>query len=148
MPRLTLADFGRAVGLSRGHVSDLQKRNIVDLRKGMDQSIIDYCAHLREKAAGRSGGGDYDLTEERARLAFHQANIASLDEQVKAKKLIPFDVVVERWQHVLTNFRAKALSLPSSLAAVAAHAPKEDVHKAAEKLIKEMLEELAVDIDY
>jgi len=92
--------------------------------------------------------GEYDLTAERARLSHHQANIAALDEKIKQKALIPYDVVVESWQIVLSNFRAKALAVPVSLASVCADSSREEVQQQAEQLVKQMLEELATDVDY
>ena len=148
MIKVTHAEFAIAVGVSRPDVSDLVKRKIIDLTKGMDQAIIDYCSHLREKAAGRSGGGKYDLTEERARLAHHQANIASLDEKVKEKTLIPADVVVSRWQDILTNVRAKMLSIPTQLAATCADSPRKTVEAKATQLVKTALDELSDSVEY
>ena len=148
MPRLTQSDFGETVGISGPAVSDLVKRNIIDLKKGKERSIVDYCAHLREKAAGRSGLGDFDLTEERARLSHHQANIAALDEAVKEKTLIPAEVVASEWQHIFGNIRARLLSVPTSLAASCAHATREQVQEKAQELIKQALEELVEVVEY
>jgi len=148
MNRVTQADFGKAVGISGPMVSDLVKRGIIDLKRGMDQSILDYCANLREKAAGRSGNGEYDLTDERARLAHHQANIAALDEEVKKKTLIPYDVVVARWQEITATIRAKLLSLPPQMAATCAQSSKDEVEKESKRLVYQALNELVEDIDY
>lgn len=148
MTRATQGQLGAAVGISTPAVSDLVRRGVLDLSKGLEKSIIDYCAHLREKAAGRSGGGEYDLTEERARLAHHQANIAALDEKIKEKHLIPVDVVVARWQDILTNVRARLLSIPTQLAATCADEPRTVVEKKANELIKTALEELSTNVDY
>lgn len=148
MTRATQGQLGAAVGISTPAVSDLVRRGVLDLSKGLDKSILDYCAHLREKAAGRSGGGEYDLTEERARLAHHQANIAALDEKIKEKHLIPVDVVVARWQDILTNVRARLLSIPTQLAATCAEAPRIVVEKKANELVKTALEELSANVDY
>jgi len=90
----------------------------------------------------------YDLTAERARLAHHQANISALDEATKNRELLPFDVVVERWQMILMNVRQKCLAMPSSLAAVCANSSKAEVQTQAEKLIRAMLTDLAADTDY
>ena len=148
MSRLTQNAFGATVGISAPAVSDLVKRNILDLRRGVDQSILDYCAHIREKAAGRSGAGDFDLTEERARLAHHQANIAALDEKVKEKHLIPSEVVLSRWVDIAANVRARLLSIPPQLAATCVNLPREEIEKRAVDLIRTALEELANEPQY
>lgn len=144
MIKVTHVEFSIAVGVSRPAVSDLVKRGIVDLTKGMDQAIIDYCSHLREKAADRRGGGEYGLTEERARLAHHQANIAALDEKVKEKNLIPSDIVATRWQNIVANVRAKFLSIPIQLAATCAESPRQLVEKRATQVVKTALDELSM----
>ena len=148
MSKVTQSVFANTIGVSVPAVSDMVKRGIVDLSKGLDRAIIDYCSHLREKAAGRSGGGEYDLTEERARLAHHQANIAALDEKVKDKTLIPADVVVSRWQDILTNVRAKMLSIPTQLAATCADSPRKTVETKATQLVKTALDELSESVEY
>jgi phage terminase Nu1 subunit (DNA packaging protein) len=148
MSLFTQAELARIVGVSGPQISDLVRRDVIDIKRGRQQSIIDYCAHLREKAAGRSGGGEHDLTEERARLAHHQANIAALDEQVKKKALIPFDVVVERWQEISANVRAKLISIPPQMAARCANSSKDEVERAAKDLIYQALNELARDVEY
>jgi len=92
-------------------------------------------------------GGDYDLTIEKARLAHHQANLAALDEEVKKKNLIPAEVVLERWQTIAANVRARLLSMPSQLAANCANASRDEVQKKANELVRMALEELA-SVDY
>jgi hypothetical protein len=93
-------------------------------------------------------GSVYDTDKERARLLHHQANIAALDEKIKEKSLIPYDVVVDRWQMILANFRAKALGMPSALASVCADSSRDDVQKQSDGLIRQMLEDLADNVDY
>ena len=148
MSKITQGTFGATVGISTPAVSDLAKRGIINLSRGLEQSVLDYCAHLREKAAGRSGGGEFDLTEERARLAHHQANIAALDEKVKEKTLIPADVVVDRWQQIAANVRARLLALPPQLGATCANLGTADVERKANDLIRQALEELAGEPEY
>ncbi|MCP3850112.1 MAG: hypothetical protein GY694_07755 [Gammaproteobacteria bacterium] len=57
--------------------------------------------------------GEYDLTEERARLAHHQANKTSLEEQVLKGDLIPAEEVLSKWEKMVSNFRAKMLAIPT-----------------------------------
>jgi phage terminase Nu1 subunit (DNA packaging protein) len=85
----------------------------------------------------------YDLEEERARLSHHQANLAALDEEVKKKNLIPADVVLERWQTVIANVRARLLSIPSQLAATCENAPRQQIEDKASDMVRLALEELS-----
>lgn len=93
-------------------------------------------------------GSVYDTDKERARLLHHQANIAALDESVKAKQLLPADLVLSRWQDIAATVRARLLSIPSSLAAVCAEQPAPEVERKAAALVRQALEELANDVEY
>ena len=97
---------------------------------------------------GRKSEESYDLTEERARLSHHQANIAALDEKVKEKTLIPADVVLRRWADVAANVRARLLSIPSQLAVAVENLPREEVEKKTRELIVNALEELKGGAEY
>lgn len=57
-----------------------------------------------------------DIVAERARLTFHQANIAELDEEIKRGELIPSEVVEQVWSDMVASFRAKILSIPTKAA--------------------------------
>jgi phage terminase Nu1 subunit (DNA packaging protein) len=56
---------------------------------------------------------EYDLSKERARLAFWQANKTELESEVLKGELIPADQVWQQWERMVSNFRAKMLSLPT-----------------------------------
>ena len=148
MARTKQLDFAAAVGLTVPTVSKLNKLGIVDMEKSLAENIIAYCSHLREKAAGRSGGGKYDLTEERARLAHHQANIAALDEKVKRGLLIPSEIVLDTWAAMLNNMRARLLATPTVLAATCVNANREQIEDRSSELIRQALEELKDDSSY
>lgn len=79
----------------------------------LDTARIAYIRKLRKVAAGRaSENGDYDLTEERAKLAHFQAEKTELETEVLRGKLIPADEVLDQWEKLAASFRAKMLSLP------------------------------------
>ena len=93
-------------------------------------------------------GSVYDIDQERARLLFHQANIAALDEQIKEKNLIPSDVVTDRWQSIFANVRARLLSMPSTLAATCADTSQDGVEEKASELVRQALDELSANVEY
>jgi phage terminase Nu1 subunit (DNA packaging protein) len=101
---------------------------------------------LRKRYSAEIGatkdGEVYDKQVEHARLLHHQANIAALDEEVKKKTLIPEQVVLDRWQGILANVRARLLAVPSQLAATCADAPRQDVEQKAVELVRQALDEL------
>jgi phage terminase Nu1 subunit (DNA packaging protein) len=53
-----------------------------------------YIRRLREEAAGRSSGGEYDLTSERARLAKEQADKVAMANAVTRDELAPRALLV------------------------------------------------------
>lgn len=63
----TQAAFGELVGISQQAVSDLLTRAVITPGHTAGQWLIDYCAHLREQAAGR--GADGELAYQRSELA-------------------------------------------------------------------------------
>jgi len=100
----------------------MSERRIVDVLKKiglpskgntLDEARESYILHLREEAAGRGSNGDYELTEERARLAHHQANKTALEEEVLKGDLIPADEVFAKWEKMVSSFRAKMLAMPT-----------------------------------
>ena len=63
-------------------------------------------------------GDEFDLTEQRARLAFHQANNERLKEEERTGQLIPADAVEQAWLDHVTAARAVLLALPTKLAPI------------------------------
>lgn len=55
---------------------------------------IRYIRRLREEAAGRASGGEYDLTNERARLAKEQADKVAMANAVTRNELAPRALLV------------------------------------------------------
>lgn len=51
--------------------------------------ITAYCANLREHAAGRAGKGEFNLVDERARLAKEQADRVARENAVADRELAP-----------------------------------------------------------
>lgn len=115
--RCKQADVARVVGVQQTAISQLVKRGVLDMKKGIDRCVIDYCQNLRDRVAGRSSGA-YDLTEERARLVYHQANIEQLKEFEQRGHMVNAHAVVMTWQNMIAAARAKILAIPVKLAPV------------------------------
>ena len=92
-------------------------------------------------------GSVYDIEQERARLLYHQANLAELDEDVKTGTLIPAETVFERWSAVVVSVRAKLLSMPSQLAGKCANMTQAEIEIIAGQLVRQALEELQAGSD-
>jgi len=68
------------------------------------------------KLTVNTDGTAHDYDEERSRLTFHQANKASLEEDVLRGLLIPSETVSSVWGDMISAFRAKILSVPTKTA--------------------------------
>lgn len=89
------------------------------------------------------GDGDYNLEQERARLAHHQANNEALKEQVMKKTLIPAEEVKETWVTLVARFKAKMLSIPSKMAHQMAQT---DDHHEIEHLLRSGINEALTEL--
>ncbi|WOJ95783.1 hypothetical protein R0137_11070 [Congregibacter brevis] len=85
----------------------------------------------------------HDLTEERARLAHHQANLAGFDEEVRKGALLEREDVVKEVTQVHANFRAKLLNIPPKMSTILiALSDVNDIETELNSVICEALEEL------
>jgi phage terminase Nu1 subunit (DNA packaging protein) len=73
----TQAEFGQAVGITRRSVTDLQADGVIKKGDTAGQWLTAYVTHLREGAAGRSGGEN--LSKERAL----QARVARERDEIR-----------------------------------------------------------------
>ena len=95
------------------------------------------------------GDGDtYDLTQERARLAHHQANKADLECEVLRANLIEVELVSDIIGGEYATVRAKLLAMPSKAAPLMVGLDTNAIHGQLQELINEALEELSADDDY
>lgn len=83
----------------------------------------------------------FDLEEERARLAHHQANREAMREAADRGEYIPADVVKQYGAAAMTATKTKLLSIASKLRGRFPEAPKELIDMVAD-LHKEALREL------
>lgn len=139
-----LADL---LGVSVETVCALALKNIVIRvsrgRYDMPESVRRYCAHLREVAAGRGGEkGVLDLTEQRARLASEQADLAALKAAQIRGELVPAGEVEARWRGVLTALRSRLLAVPSRVRSRVPHLSQTEVD-ALDGEIRDALVELS-----
>ena len=99
---------------------------------------------------GAQDSAAFDLNQERARLAHHQANNEALKERTARGELIPRAVVIQAWQAMIAAARSRLLAIPTKAAhrllAVANLAEAEDVvrshvHEALAELQREAVPE-------
>lgn len=101
--------------------------------------------HLRGLGVA-DDGQVFDLKSEQARFNHHAANLKQLEEQQLRGDLLQAEEVLEQWQAILANVRARLLALPGKIAAQAYAA---DTAHAVELLLRlgvhEALDELSDD---
>ena len=112
----TQKEIAEHLDLVPQRIQQLQQETVIPRGASLDVARINYIRFLR--ASAMSGRGSGDVNEERARLIHHQANLASLEEDVKQGKLIPADEIEKEWVDMSMAMRAKMIALPKKVAAV------------------------------
>jgi terminase small subunit / prophage DNA-packing protein len=126
------ATLGRLVGITEQAVTDYARRHIM-VRVAHGQfdwvrSVQNYCAHMRDLAAGK-GGGEAVARESalaRKRLAEALAAKAELANAANAGRLVEAAAVETEWGGVRT-VRAGMLALPSRVGARLPHLTAHDI---------------------
>lgn len=87
--------FSDIIGVSEAAVSGMVKSCVITPGQSAGSWLKDYCAHLREVAAGRLATGDIDLSTERALLAKEQRLRIEMQNAVTRKELAPVFLIEE-----------------------------------------------------
>lgn len=114
--QLTQQVFADHVGVARQNITVMVGRGSIDLTEGLDVSRLKYINILREAAAGRASENGFDLVEERARLAHHQADKTELEVATLRGELIPAEIVKRVQGDMVSAYRARSLSIPTKAA--------------------------------
>lgn len=142
------SDFGRLVGISQPAVSGLISRGVLEEGASGSMWLLAYCRHLRETAAGRASSGDHDLATERARLAHHNANLASMEERKRSGELCETSAVVLTLTRIGVDFRTALERMADTLAdRVAAETDPHACHQLLSAKVQETLAQLANDCE-
>lgn len=83
------------IGVSDRKVRDLLERGVLTQGASLGTWLLEYCAHMREQAAGRAGHQDSGLTSERARLAKEQADRLEMQNRITRRELAPVALIEE-----------------------------------------------------
>ena len=129
--------------ISAKRVQQLQQDTVIPRGASLDVARVNYIRFLR--ASAMSGRGSGDVNEERARLIHHQANLASLEEDVKQGKLIPADDIEKEWTDMAMAMRAKMIAMPKKVAAVGCGIDEYvEMEALVKSFVNEALDELSV----
>ena len=142
MTAIPIADYAMLTGKNRGTIAKLLRdagyqhgERGAKLYESKDALPIIYAV---------ASADDLDLQQERARVSFHQANKAALEEKTLAGELAVMSEVEAEWTERTAAARAKLLSLPIKLAgALHGIEDKNQIKDAALLIIHEALQELS-----
>ncbi|MEM8499943.1 MAG: hypothetical protein AAF542_18120 [Pseudomonadota bacterium] len=141
--KTTQAQAAKHLGMSVNRLKQvLLQLNMPTRGFDLDELRLNYIIGLRKTASGRSR--EYDLTQERARLAHWQATKAEKECAVMDGELIPADIIGEEWGSMISAWRARARAIPSTVApqvAIEKVVPK--IHAMLLEAIDDALQEMA-----
>lgn len=130
LPTVATADqLGALLGVSARVVRELAQRQIISrAKKGSyptHASVVAYCAHLREQAAGRSDSTS--LTAERIRVTIAQAEKLEMANAAARGEMIPARDVTSAWSSILRDVRSAMLAVSNRCGSKLPHLTPHDV---------------------
>ena len=127
--------------LSVSRIRQLQYAGVIEKDASLDSARLSYLRWLRERISSKSNS---DINNERARLVYHQANLAALEEETRRSKLIPADEIDSEWAEMTSIMRAKITPIPKQVAAVGCGITDyNEMESLVKKLVNDALNELA-----
>jgi phage terminase Nu1 subunit (DNA packaging protein) len=104
---ITSASLQRLLGIGQSVLNDLAKRGIIvrGTKRGsyaLEPSVVGYCSHLREIAAGRGGDAGGDA---RAGLGSAQADLAEAKAARMRGETVNASDVEKQWTGKMREFR-------------------------------------------
>ena len=140
---LNRSDTAQKLNVSLTTLDDWRRKGCPHAKKGK-QVFLDM-DDLKIWLDNRSSG-DLDYTQERAKLTRLQAEKVTLDLEQQRGNLLPLEMVIEGWQGLFANARARLLALPPKAAAqVIGMESYLEVEEVIRVIIYEALDELASD---
>lgn len=121
----TQKELAAHLDITDRQVRNLARDGVLPGTKGkggydLDSCRLAYIAYLRGLAtkqikAETGDENDLDSEEQLARLRFHQANIAAMDEETKRGALVEAEDVDRLWATLILTFRTRMLQIPRSI---------------------------------
>ena len=128
--------------LSVSRIRKLQYEGVIEKDASLDCARLAYLRWLRERSSSKSNS---DINNERARLVYHQANLAALEEETRRSKLIPANEIDSEWAEMTSIMRAKITTLPEQVAAVGCGITDYNkMESLVKKLVNDALDELSI----
>jgi phage terminase Nu1 subunit (DNA packaging protein) len=101
--------------LSVVRIQQLQYAGVIEKDASLDSVRLAYIRWLRERSSSTSNSA---INDERARLVYHQANLAALEEETRRSKLIPANEINSEWAEIASIMRIKITPISKQIAAV------------------------------
>jgi phage terminase Nu1 subunit (DNA packaging protein) len=136
-----LATIAKLLDLTERRVNQLAKDGVLPKaargRYELVPVVRAYISYLRDRAVNSDVGPD-DYAAQRTRLTKAKADMAEMEKEQMANSLIPASDVGDAWETMVSNMRAKMLSIPTKVATSVFVA--EDVSE-TKRIIKEQINE-------
>jgi phage terminase Nu1 subunit (DNA packaging protein) len=114
-----LSTIAKLLDLTERRVNQLAKDGVLPKsargRYELVPVVRAYIRFLREKTVNTDVGAD-DYAAHRARLTSAKADMAEMEREQMKSNLIPADDVADAWDAMVSNMRAKLLSIPTKSA--------------------------------
>jgi phage terminase Nu1 subunit (DNA packaging protein) len=141
-----LATVAKLLDLTERRVNQLAKEGVLPKtargRYELVPVVRAYIAYLRQKAVNSDVSRD-DWQTQRTRLTKLKADMAEMEKLQMQDRLIPADDVSDAWEAMVSNMKAKMLSLPSKVATAVFVA--EDAGE-SKRIIKEQINEALAEL--
>lgn len=141
-----LATIAKLLDLTERRVNQLAKEGVLPKaargRYELVPVVRAYISYLRDRAVNSDVGPD-DYATQRTRLTKAKADMAEMEKEQMANRLIPAADVGDAWEAMVSNMRAKMLSLPTKVAT--AVFVSEDVSE-TKRIIKEQVHEALAEL--
>jgi phage terminase Nu1 subunit (DNA packaging protein) len=114
-----LSTIAKLLDLTERRVNQLAKDGVLPKSERGRYELVPvvraYIRFLREKTVNTDVGAD-DYAAHRARLTSAKADMAEMEREQMKSNLIPADDVADAWDAMVSNMRAKLLSIPTKSA--------------------------------
>ena len=142
-----LATVAKILNLSERRVQQLVKEDVLPKpikgRYDLIACVRAYIKYLQERAFGKSAAPQ-DTHLERARLLKAQADKTELEVETLRGTLIPVEMAESEWLAMVTNCRARLLSIPTKSAfQIASLSDAHEIEKFLKRTLYEALDELS-----
>lgn len=143
---VTQSDLVKLTRLCRQTIVELQRRNIIP--RGNEIKLGE-AIHAIIKHYAHSKAAQHELLEEKARKEKALADMAELERDKRRGRLVMLSDVLDVWESVVLQIRARMLAMPMKVAPLIAFCRgQREIQSALEKEVREILDEVSQPQNY